>query len=301
MNVVSSQGKEDLAMVHIGMMRGEDARFGVEFVESLQPPHPRDEKWVLIVSSLFGCPVKCRMCDAGSEYNGCLEAHEILEQIDYMVRKRYPDRRVPVSKFKVQFARMGEPAYNPNVLSVLRVLPDIYDAPGLMPCISTVAPAKSAAFLDELIYLKDTYYRNGRFQMQFSIHTTDDAKRDELMPVKKLTLGEIAEYGARFWKPGDRKLTLNFALADGYPLDIGAVEGTFSPEKFLIKLTPVNPTHNAASNGLRTVIDPDMPGSGEDIAESFRAKGFETILSIGEAEENRIGSNCGMYVGAGRV
>lgn len=36
----------------------------VEFVESIQPPYSRDEKWVLIVSILFGCPVNCRFCDA---------------------------------------------------------------------------------------------------------------------------------------------------------------------------------------------------------------------------------------------
>jgi hypothetical protein len=35
---------------------------------------------------------------------------------------------------------------------------------------------------------------------------------------------------------------------------------------------------------------------GERVADRFRMAGFETILSIGETDENRIGSNCGMRV-----
>ncbi|MBD3871329.1 MAG: hypothetical protein IFK91_00230 [Acidobacteria bacterium] len=34
----------------------------------------------------------------------------------------------------------------------------------------------------------------------------------------------------------------------------------------------------------------------EAVAERFRDVGYETIVNIGELEENAIGSNCGMYV-----
>jgi 23S rRNA (adenine2503-C2)-methyltransferase len=36
--------------------------------------------------------------------------------------------------------------------------------------------------------------------------------------------------------------------------------------------------------------------SSEELISAFRREGFEVILSIGELEENRIGSNCGQYI-----
>ena len=106
MEVLEEYGKENLAKVYIASMRGSNDNL-VEFIESVQPPIPREKKWVLIVSTLFGCPVGCRMCDAGGEYNGKLTADEILAEIDFMVRRRFPDGIISISKFKIQFARMG--------------------------------------------------------------------------------------------------------------------------------------------------------------------------------------------------
>jgi 23S rRNA (adenine2503-C2)-methyltransferase len=268
----------------------------VEFVESLQPPHPRSEKWVLIVSSLYGCPVGCLMCDAGGDFKGKVSKEDILKQIDYLVTNRYPDRKLPQKKFKIQFARMGEPALNPAVLDVLKELPSRYDAPGLLTSISTVAPKNSEEFFDELKIIKDEHYPNGQFQLQFSLHSTDEIKRNELIPISKWSLEEIASYGSDWMEPGDRKVTLNFAFAEGYPLDPEKVRSIFDPEHFLIKLTPVNPTHRAEENRLVTAIDPEDPDSANDVVKALEDQGFEVILSIGEVEENQIGSNCGMYL-----
>jgi hypothetical protein len=48
-----------------------------------------------------------------------LTAEEILMQIDHMVNEWFPDGIVPASKFKIQFARMGEPSLNMAVLDAL--------------------------------------------------------------------------------------------------------------------------------------------------------------------------------------
>jgi 23S rRNA (adenine2503-C2)-methyltransferase len=191
---------------------------------------------------------------------------------------------------------MGEPALNPAVLEALKELPDKYDAPGLLPCVSTVAPKGSEKFFQDLKNIKDSNYNNGRFQLQFSVHTTDDEKRKELIPIEKWSLQQIADFGHDWMEPGDRKVTLNFALAQNSPLDVKVIREIFDPQTFLIKLTPINPTSRAEENKLITVIDPDDPASGEPIVKEFRKEGFEVILSIGEVEENKIGSNCGMYL-----
>ena len=90
MKVKAWTGSDEVAKVYIAEADGDRH---VEFVESVEPPLPREKKWVLIVSTLFGCPGGCRFCDAGGSYGGKLSVDEILFQIDYMIDRRYPDRR----------------------------------------------------------------------------------------------------------------------------------------------------------------------------------------------------------------
>ena len=66
-------------------------------------------------------------CDAGDQFKGKLTKSEILAQIDTMVLNRFPNGIVPVPKFKIQFARMGEPSLNPHVLEVLEDLPGLHE------------------------------------------------------------------------------------------------------------------------------------------------------------------------------
>ncbi|MDO9128284.1 MAG: hypothetical protein Q7U34_00305 [Anaerolineales bacterium] len=293
MKVFAVAGTPQVATVYMADM-GEGRL--IEFVEALQPPYSRDERWILMVSTLFGCPVKCQICDAGGQYRGKPSAEQILAQIDYIVRRWYPDGRVPAAKFKIQFARMGEPALNMAVLDALEELPRRFDAPGLMPSISTIAPHGTEAFFERLMDVKNRLYPNSRFQFQFSIHTTDVALRDKLIPVRKFDFGWMSAYGGRFLRPGDRKITLNFALAAGAPVELDVLLHHFDPAKYLIKITPVNPTCHAVQNGLVSYVDPLRPESARVLAEQLNAAGYEVIVSIGEVVENQIGSNCGQYV-----
>lgn len=293
MKIKASTGDSPIARVYIGELENGSL---VEMVESVQPPLPREKKWVLIVSTLFGCPVQCPICDAGGHYRGRLSKEDIFDQLDFLVKSRFPDGKIPVEKFKVQFARMGEPALNPNVLEVLEELPARYDAPGLIPCISTIAPSKANGFFEKLLRIKKDMYKCGNFQMQFSIHTTDREMRDKLMPVTKWDLGQIALYCGEFRQQADRKITLNFALVRGMPVDSTELKKYFDPEKFLIKITPLNPTYAAARNGLVSQIDSSWDEARCEIVNRLRTAGYEVLVSIGEMEENLIGSNCGQYV-----
>ncbi len=293
LEMVYTAGNDDLARVFVA--RTADGS-PIEFVESIQPPHSRDEKWVLIVSTLKGCPVGCPICDAGGDYRGTLTSEEILAQVEYLVRRRYRDGRCPVPKLKVQFARMGDPALNDHMITVLRKLPGLLDLPGLLPCFSTVAPFGRDDFMEELAQIKHELYGGGRFQMQFSIHSTDEAARRKLIPIKTWDLKKMASFGDRFFEEGDRKITLNFAPAVGFQLDPQVLAPLFSPQRFAVKLTPINPTFASQRNDLTGLIDPADEDLNRSIAERFERLGYDTILSIGELDENEIGSNCGMYV-----
>jgi 23S rRNA (adenine2503-C2)-methyltransferase len=295
MKVIASTGKEEVAVVYIVEMDGGKL---VECVEAVQPPLPRLDKWVLLVSTLYGCPVGCAMCDAGGFYQGKLSAAEINAQIDFLVHRHFPDGVIPSRQFKIQFARMGEPVFNPAVLDVLETLPQRFTAPGLMPSISTVAPAGCERFFERLLEIKRAHYSNGRFQFQFSLHTTDLTLRDQIIPIRKWSFKEMADYGERFYAPGDRKITLNFALAQGNPLATEVLRQYFSPEKFLVKITPLNPTYRGAQNGLASRFGSQPQLLQQEIVEPLRSAGYEVILSVGNLEENQVGSNCGQFLRA---
>ncbi len=247
-------GDDNIATVYIAQIK--DKLF--EFAESIQPPLTRNDKWVLTLSCLYGCPVKCLMCDAGRQYKGCMSKEDILKQINYLITKRFPNKIVPCEKFKIQFSRMGEPAFNNNILEVLKELPKMFHAPGLIPSISTIGPknANSQYFFKELTKIKNNLYPNGKFQMQFSIHTTDINKRDKLIPTAKMSFQEIANFADKFHQKNDRKITLNFIVMQNYPIEAKIIKKFFNKDKFIIKLTPLNPTNYAKQNKLETKLEP---------------------------------------------
>lgn len=293
MRIVASAGRPETAVVYIGEL--DDGR-RIEFVEALQPPAPREAKWILLISTMCGCPVGCKMCDAGGSFDGLLSREAMFDQVEALVRKRFPDRRVTSRQFKIQFARMGEPAYNMEVLDVMEGLPLRYEAPGFLPSISTVAPEGSEGFFERLLALKKERFAGGRFQFQFSVHSTDESRRRGLIPVKTWDFARMAAYGERFFEPNDRKLSLNFALASGSPVDAGVLLEHFDPGKFVVKLTPLNPTYRAREQRLSSAFDPSRPEEAEEVVSGLSKAGYQVILSVGEIEENLIGSNCGQYL-----
>lgn len=292
MKIISKTAKSDIATVYIAEINGKH----IEFVESVQPPLPRQKKWVLIISTLFGCPVGCKMCDAGSFYHGKLSKEAMLAQIDYLTTKYFIDRNIPIEKFKIQFARMGDPAFNPAVLDLLDELPSLYNAPGLIPSISTVAPIGAENFFVRLLEIKNQHYQNGKFQLQFSLHSTDEQLRKQIIPIKKWNFAKIAEFGEKFYTSGDRKLTLNFALEKKHNFSVHYLRKFFSPEIFAIKITPINPTFSAIKNNLESYIKTDINDDTCMLVNKLQDYGYDTLFSVGELEENKIGSNCGQYI-----
>lgn len=292
MKVISKFGDEKIATVYLAQLkRGEY----IEFVESLTPPLDIKEKWVLILSTQVGCPFKCKFCDAGGNFKRNLWEEEIFQQINFLINNRFREGFVDSKKFKIQFARVGEPTLNNEILKVLEKIPEKIKYNNLIPSISTIAPLSGIKFLKKLKEIKDKYYNKGNFQIQFSIHSTREEKRRWLNSAKKLSLKEISEYGNYFLKEGDKKITLNFALTEEEDLEIQKIKDTFSKEKFLIKITPVNPTLSAKRNKIPSLWSDDYNKILE-ISKKLKEEGFEVIESLGEIKENEIGSNCGQYI-----
>ncbi len=267
----------------------------VEFVDTLEPGLPKARKWVMMVSTQIGCAVGCLMCDAGAlGYGGNLSREEILAQVRHIAAENHGLELSRHPKVKIHFARMGEPSLNPEVLGALKDLAREFPGPGVIPSLSTVAPKSPAVepFFEDLLRVKDSLFSGGRFQLQFSLHATGEDKRREIVPIRKWSLEEVAAYGERFVKPGDRKVTLNFALAEGEGLDPEELGRTFDPGSFLVKITPVNPTRSARASG-RSFAWTAEPAPLKALAGELQRLGFTVILSPSLPEEIAAETSCG--------
>ena len=294
LEIVSCSGNPEVAEVFIGRVANHPDQM-VEFVDGLDTRFPREEKWIINVSTQFGCPVGCLFCDAGSNYSGDVPADLIMEQISRVLDRHPIALRGECKKLKVHFSRMGEPSLNPAVIEALDRLPGLIPTDGLMACVATMAPQKNSDWFERLFEVKKRHY-NGRFQLQFSINSTDPDWRRRLMPFPHRSLEEIAALGERFFLPEDRKVVLNFALAQGVPVETRILGKLFDPRIFMIKLTPLNPTVHGAEEGLATALLPRDPAGAKQLATELDQQGFEVVVSIGDEREDQIGSNCGQAV-----
>lgn len=294
MRITAEKDIPGLATLSLGRF-GDDPEREVEFVDTLEPGVAKAHKWVMMISTQVGCAVGCRMCDAGAMgYRGNLTADEMLAQIEHIVGRNPGLDLSRHPKVKIHFARMGEPSLNPAVLEALRRLARDFPFPGLIPSLSTVAPKSPAIrpFFEELLEIKDSCFPGGRFQLQFSLHATDARRRGEIVPIRKWELQEIADYGRRFVRKGDRRITLNFAASDGEAIDVPLLARVFDPATFLVKITPVNPTNTAEAAGLPPPWL-SAPTSLSSAASRLRRRGFRVILSPSLPEEIEAETSCG--------
>src|SRR6056297_1156436 len=98
----------------------------------------RKERWMIGISVMSGCPVRCKFCATGqmNKWRN-LTAQEIVDQVDFIVSKN-PDFDPNESKeFKLNMTRMGEPFLNiENVKKASQILIKKY--PNIHIFISTV-------------------------------------------------------------------------------------------------------------------------------------------------------------------
>ncbi len=230
-----------------GPMRDKDA---VEFLETRAPGAAGTVDWWISVQK--GCPVGCRFCDGGTLTWGNLSAQDILDQIHCLASRRSSQGPAPPAAVNIRFSRVGEPSLNPETLKVLRRLAREFPGSDVRPCLSTTAPKSPVTkeYFEELLKIKNLHYPGGRIELQFSIHSLDESKRGEIMPIKKWSLPEIAAYGARFAGPSDRKIVLSFALPEGEAIDPRRLSAFFNPDRFRIVITPVYATEASKRTGL---------------------------------------------------
>lgn len=256
------------------------------------------DKLVVTISSQKGCPMDCNFCDCpklGFKGNATLPEliTEIMSGISLSGIKHG-------KRLNVHYARMGEPTFNPNVITsaeyIAKILTDessdvTFDT--YHPVVSTMMP-KSNKHLKEFLHKwVETGFKYGGedgFGLQFSINTLDEKDRDGMFRNRSLSLQEISDIIKELPMPRKRKYTLNFAVTSKSNLDVDLMNKYFDKEKCIVKMTPIHKTVEAVDEGYEIIKDFDVY---EKFEEPLVKDGWDVIVFVPSKEEDEDRITCG--------
>jgi 23S rRNA (adenine2503-C2)-methyltransferase len=188
------------------------------------------------VSTMSGCPVRCKFCaTARMKRWRNLTADEIVAQVMFIVRKNLDVAPWEAKEFKINYTRMGEPFL--NIGPVREAIDRIALAyPKAHHYVSTIGIKGS-----------DFSWVEGNVTLQISLHSLDEEKRNWLIPYNRKM--SIPELGA-IRTDSALKTTLNMTLVDETDFNIRKLREHFDPEKFFVKLSPINENEFSRKNAL---------------------------------------------------
>jgi len=193
------------------------------------------ERWMIGVSVMSGCPVKCKFCATGQMkgYRN-LTSEEIVSQVTFAVEE-IKSNPYDAKEFKINYTRMGEPFLNiENVKQAIKQITNVY--PHTHHYISTIGIKKS-----------DFWFIQDNITLQLSLHSLGEEHRNWLIPYKnKMTIKELGEIKTK----SNLKTTLNLTLVEEKDFDINRLKENFSPDNFFVKISPINPNVISKKNKL---------------------------------------------------
>lgn len=255
---------------------------------------PLEKKWVITISTQYGCSMGCTFCDVPKVGPGINATYQdILDQV-YSGISLHPEIK-HTNRLNLHFARMGEPTFNPDVLSATIHLIDSIKYRkkwGFHPVISTMMPNNNKhlkSFLEKWMYIK--YILDGDAGLQLSINTTDETIRERDFNNNAHTLSEIANIVKDLPVAG-RKITLNFALTEA-PIDANLLAKLFNPNKFMCKITPMHKTNACIKNNLWGSEQYQFYYPYEIVECNLKNAGFDVIVFVPSIEEDLSRITCG--------
>jgi 23S rRNA (adenine2503-C2)-methyltransferase len=263
---------------------------------------PLTEKWVVTISTQYGCSMGCLFCDVpkvGPGRNATLK--DLIHQVLLAVTQIHPEIEW-TNRLNVHFARMGEPTWNPNVLDAAKWMKEHLDPEyKVHPVVSTMMPRKNIwlkTFIHTWMRIKNRQYR-GNAGLQLSINSTDEHERQFMFNNNACSLEEIARIMEGII-PNGRKITLNFAVAD-YAIDPTILLKYFDPDYYLIKLTPMHKTRIALINDIMTRGDYTTLLPYKDHEEALKTSGYDVLVFIASEYEDLGRITCGNAILSGSL
>jgi hypothetical protein len=197
----------------------------------------RGERWMVGVSTMSGCPVRCKFCATSKLKRWrSLTWQEIVDQVIFIIHKNNicPENS---KEFKINYTRMGEPFLNiENVRRAIEVIDSVFKPGTVHHYISTIGLRGS-----------DFSWVKGNITLQISLHSLEETRRRWLIPMPNLM--SIEELGQIRTK-SDLKTTINLTLVDEKDFDIEKIKKYFDPKYFFVKLSPINVNDVSKKNNL---------------------------------------------------
>ncbi len=267
---------------------------------------PLTEKWVVTVSTQYGCPMKCTFCDVPNIKFGGNATFEDLRAQFYNALSLFPEVSY-TERLNLHFARMGEPIFNENVFEFAKWLYRNKETiqreqdmrlEVLHPVLTTSLPRRFPK-LEQRIFewcdIKNRVY-NGQAGLQFSINSTDEEQRTEMFRDNQLHLEDLAGIGEKMPEPVGRKYCLNFAYSTDFKVDAEKLASLFDPAKFMVKITPIHNNNACRRNQISTIGGYDSYIPYKKPEEDLKKSGFDVLVFIPSIDEENGCVTCGNAV-----
>lgn len=256
------------------------------------------DKLVVTVSSQKGCPMNCNFCDCPKlGFKGNATLPELITEIMSGVALSGIKHG---QRLNVHYARMGEPTFNPNVITSAEFIAQMLMSENsdvtfdtYHPVVSTMMPKSNKnlkEFLHKWVTTGFVYGGEDGFGLQFSINTLNENDRNEMFRDRSLSLQEISDIIKELPYPKKRKYTLNFAVTSKSNLDVDLMNKYFDKEKCIVKMTPIHETVEAVDEGYEIVHDFDVY---EQFEQPLVNNGWDVIVFVPSKEEDEDRITCG--------
>lgn len=271
---------------------------------------PLSEKWVITLSTQYGCSQQCRFCDVPKiPMRGNATFDDLYRQFKNAINV-FGGNQTYTERLNLHFARMGEPIYNKAVFEFaewlyankLQLKRDCgLSVETLHPVLTTCLPS-GFKFLEERIMdwcrIKNEVY-NGQAGFQFSINSTNEEQRTHMFNGGSISLEEFAKIADKMPEPISRKYCLNFAYATDYEIDGARLAELFDPSKFMCKITPIHNNEACRANGIETIGGYETYLPYKKPEESLKAAGFDVLVFVPSMDEEDGLVTCGNLVLSG--
>lgn len=265
------------------------------------PLLPLEEKWVITISTQYGCSMGCTFCDVPKVGPGKNVTLNDLQQQVLTAIHLHPEVKT-TKRLNLHYARMGEPTWNPNVLDHAKwmrehVSPEYFTH----PVISTMMPKRNEwlkTFIHTWMRIKNRLY-SGNAGLQLSINSTNESEREEMFRGNSCSFWEMAKILDGI-VPLGRKITLNFPVAN-YEINPDVLLRYFEPERFIVKLTPMHRTTACKFNNIETQGDYTSPYPYKHIQTALESAGYEVLVFIASRDEDLSMITCGNVILSGRM
>lgn len=266
---------------------------------------PLEDKWVLTISTQYSCRIGCIFCDVPrvkpnnpNDINATEQ--DLIRQVLTGI-KLHPEVK-NTKRLNIHFARMGEPTFNPNVLDATKWFKTHVDPEfKIHPVVSTMMPNKNEwlkTFIHTWMRMKNRLL-GGEAGLQLSINSTNENERNTMFRNNACSLEEIAKIMDGII-PNGRKITLNFAVAD-WEINPLVLKKYFSPDDYIVKLTPMHKTATAIANDIKTTGDYTTIYPYKKYEDDLKNEGYDVLVFIASHEEDAGRITCGNAILAGTM